>query len=276
MNALLTAAIAATSGAGLAGATGWRLTASRLRRRTIALEAECEAERDRAAAAERDGLTGLWRRDAFQAFAPAALADGNAIALLDLDRFKPINDTYGHAAGDAVLRTIAARLTAELGEEALLARLGGDEFALIGRLAFPAVHAQLEHLTEVLTAPIPVPIAGGEVELVVGVSLGVAWLCDLPTFDQPGDSVDGVDGAEGGLDTFWAELLSEGLAAADAAMYAAKACRTDWRLYDRDLDPVRPAAAINRIPTQRYREHGPTALRDTAVPGNTAAQGALR
>jgi diguanylate cyclase (GGDEF)-like protein len=247
-----------TSGATLVTATGWTLTAARLRRRGAALA----AERARATAALRDGLTGLWRREAFAALAPAALAAGNAIALLDLDGFKPINDTYGHATGDVVLRAVAGRLAAEL-EGALLARLGGDEFALIAELEFPAVHGQLEQLATVLTAPIPVPGVG---ELAVGVSLGVAWLCDLPALaDQAADQA----AESGGSGEFWTQLLSEGLAAADAAMYAAKALRLDWRLYDRYLDPVRPAAAINPIPTQRYREHGPAALRETAGQGAT-------
>jgi diguanylate cyclase (GGDEF)-like protein len=266
-----------TSIASAIGLAGWAICARRLRARAAQLEH-----------AEHDGLTGLWRREAFETLAPAALAAGNAIALIDLDRFKPINDTFGHAAGDQVLHAVADRLAAELGETALLARLGGDEFAVIAELEFPAVHGQLELLTDVLTAPVRVPGVG---DLTVGVSIGVAWLCDLPAFDaavgDPGSDTSrgrprarahrrirarktaSSSAARGRSGEFWSEVLSEGLAAADAAMYAAKALHRDWRLYDRDLDPVRPAAAINSVPAQRYREHGPAALRETAAQGVT-------
>ncbi|MFC0431089.1 GGDEF domain-containing protein [Kutzneria buriramensis] len=267
-----------TSIASAVGLAGWAICARRLRARAAQLEH-----------AEHDGLTGLWRREAFETLAPAALAAGNAIALIDLDRFKPINDTFGHAAGDQVLHAVADRLAAELGQTALLARLGGDEFAVIAELEFPAVHGQLELLVAVLTAPVSVPGVG---DLAVGVSIGVAWLRDLPAFDiagEPGPDVSrgrsrarahrraraqdlapaSSSAARGRSGEFWAEVLSEGLAAADAAMYAAKALHHDWRLYDRDLDPVRPAAAINPVPAQRYREHGPAALRETAAQGVT-------
>lgn len=263
MNTLLfTAAVTATSGVAAAAATGWALTAGRLRRRTRALA----LEHDRVIVAEHDGLTGLWRRDAFELLAPAALARGNAVALLDLDGFKLINDTFGHPVGDEVLRVIAERLTVELGENALLTRLGGDEFGAIAALEFPAVHAQLQQLAGALTAPVTVEGVGN---LTVGVSLGIAWLCDLPTADTSAGT-----GADRARDSrFWADVLREGLAAADAAMYAAKALHHDWRLYDRALDPVRPAAEINLIPAQRYREHGPDALRDTASPSTGSPTG---
>ncbi|MFI5614687.1 GGDEF domain-containing protein [Amycolatopsis sp. NPDC051903] len=229
---LLTGAAAACS------AGGWAATSRTLRRRTAELAHQ-----------QHDGLTGLWRREGFEHHAPAALATGNAIALLDLDGFKQVNDTFGHATGDEVLRVTAARLTAELGESALIARLGGDEFALIAGLDFPAVHDQLDALSAALRAPLVVPGAG---ELAVGASLGVAWLCDLPVFDT--------DRAHRRTERFWADVLSEGLSAADAAMYAAKALCHDWQLFDRAVDPVRPAAAITPAPKRRYREHGATAL----------------
>jgi diguanylate cyclase (GGDEF)-like protein len=260
MTALLTAL---TGGAAAAAAAGWTLTARRLHGRTAALE----QERHRTAVLEHDGLTGLWRREAFEQLAPAALATGNAIALLDIDRFKAINDTCGHATGDIVLRTLAGRLAAELGETAILARLGGDEFAAITTLEFPSPHGQLEQLATALTAPVTVPGAG---ELAISVSIGVAWLCDLPTFDEPAAS-----SADGDAGDFWAAVLSEGLAAADAAMYAAKALRQTWRLYDRDIDPVRPASGICPAPQRRYREHGPAALRDTPGQGSAGLHPAI-
>jgi len=238
-------ALALLTGATAACSAGWAITARTLRRRTAELERQ-----------ERDGLTGLWRREAFEKRAPAALAAGNVIALLDLDGFKQINDTKGHAAGDDVLRATAARLVAELGESALIARLGGDEFALITALDIPAARDQLDQLTTALTSPVPVPGAG---ELAVGVSLGVAWLRDLPAFNTTGPATRTAP--------LWRAVLSEGLSTADAAMYAAKALRHDWQLFDRAVDPVRPALRIEHAPRRRYREHGPAAFSTAAHGG---------
>ena len=87
--------------------------------------------------ATRDGLTGLRNRtylaSAAAAFMAQAAAQGQVAALLvlDIDRFKFVNDTLGHAAGDTLLREISARLTTVLPETALLARLGGDEFCCL-------------------------------------------------------------------------------------------------------------------------------------------------
>jgi diguanylate cyclase (GGDEF)-like protein len=112
---------------------------------------EVETERERAQRAEQaalaekarvrqvadtDSLTGLANRRAFLAelearLAAPGLARPFALALLDLDGFKPINDTFGHAAGDSLLIEVAVRLRQEAGAGALVARIGGDEFALI-------------------------------------------------------------------------------------------------------------------------------------------------
>lgn len=245
-----------TGAAALTAATGWTLTARALHHRTHALTEQST----RVSHLERDGLTGLLRRDPFERSAPAALAASNAIALLDLDRFKSINDTYGHPVGDRVLGAIAGRLVAELGPTALIARQGGDEFVMITELDFPAVHEQLEHLTRVLTAPILVPGVG---ELTIGVSLGVVWLYDLPSFDDPHTDP---DTQPGGADAFWTGVLSEGLAAADTAMYAAKSLRHDWCLYDRALPQRAPVVTID--PVHPYHEDNP-ALRKPTVQRTT-------
>lgn len=87
--------------------------------------------------AHHDSLTGLPNRAAFDEFFPRALdaANGSAgelvVMCIDLDGFKEINDQYGHAAGDEVLRGITARLRAAAGEGAFLARVGGDEFVFL-------------------------------------------------------------------------------------------------------------------------------------------------
>nr|BFE74566.1 hypothetical protein GCM10020092_078670 [Actinoplanes digitatis] len=83
-----------------------------------------------------DELTGLANRRLFHALAPALLRgddSSSAVLILDLNGFKPINDTYGHDAGDEVLCVVARRMAACLGDH-LVARFGGDEFAALPRL----------------------------------------------------------------------------------------------------------------------------------------------
>jgi len=125
-------------------------------RRLVEAQVETEAERKRARRAERaakaekerativadtDPLTGLANRRAFlreigrRAGQVGRRGGAFALAVIDLDGFKPINDTFGHAAGDIVLQQVGARLRAAVGAGALVARTGGDEFAL----ALPAI-----------------------------------------------------------------------------------------------------------------------------------------
>lgn len=84
-----------------------------------------------------DELTGLFNRRGFDMHLGKALAQGKrgerrgVVLMIDLDRFKQINDTYGHAAGDGFLQTVAAVLTADVRECDVVARLGGDEFAVL-------------------------------------------------------------------------------------------------------------------------------------------------
>ena len=99
-----------------------------------ALRSEREAQSN---IARRGGLTDLPNRRAFEEVLPRALAHATStgsvvgLGMLDLDNFKPINDLYGHAAGDLVLHTLGRRLRAALREVDFVARMGGDEFALI-------------------------------------------------------------------------------------------------------------------------------------------------
>ena len=87
----------------------------------------------------------------------AALSDGESLAVLclDLDKFKEVNDMFGHAAGDEVLQAIASRVTSVLGERQIMARLGGDELA-----TSPAAASRLaETILETLRIASQVPEA---------------------------------------------------------------------------------------------------------------------
>jgi diguanylate cyclase (GGDEF)-like protein len=88
------------------------------------------------AQAERDALTGLYNRRAGERFLADALdapEDSDVLILLDIDRFKNINDTYGHPVGDAVLREVAQRCAVLLRKSDVFARWGGEEFLVLIR-----------------------------------------------------------------------------------------------------------------------------------------------
>ena len=94
-------------------------------------------EADAAFHAHHDALTGLPNRYALEQYLPGAIADAQrhasalVVGLIDLDDFKPVNDTYGHAAGDALLRQFAGRAKSVLRGSDFLARMGGDEFVVV-------------------------------------------------------------------------------------------------------------------------------------------------
>jgi diguanylate cyclase len=100
------------------------------------LQARKEAEQHIHFLAHHDSLTSVPNRSYFNARVDqeiAALSGSESLAVLclDLDRFKEVNDLFGHAAGDTVLQTVATRIAAVLGERQMIARLGGDEFAIL-------------------------------------------------------------------------------------------------------------------------------------------------
>ncbi|MBV8593837.1 MAG: bifunctional diguanylate cyclase/phosphodiesterase [Caulobacteraceae bacterium] len=120
--------------------------------------AELEAERELTLRlAQTDSLTGLLNRGAFTAALcerlDAARARGESLALfvIDLDRFKHLNDTLGHHAGDLLLAEMGERLRADAEKGELAARLGGDEFALIGQV--PEVAGRAQRLLRRLSQP---------------------------------------------------------------------------------------------------------------------------
>ena len=123
--------------------------ALRLRKHDLALRFHLEqAQRELLDLANRDHLTGAWNRrhierDFDQAVARHhAMASASWFALFDIDRFKAINDTWGHGCGDEVLRAVQAAFAHLDGETEYLARLGGDEFALL--MCGPEAPARIE------------------------------------------------------------------------------------------------------------------------------------
>jgi diguanylate cyclase (GGDEF)-like protein len=164
-----------------------------------------------ARAAIRDPLTGLPNRSLFEEALQRAMARrGRAVTspgvvFVDLDEFKPVNDTYGHAAGDAVLREVAHRMLGSVRATDLVARLGGDEFVVLVEES-PDDHTAeraLEHVAARVGAAID----------------GTFTLPDGTTIVLTASV--GHAAAEGDDDT--GEALLE---RADAAMYARKADRT--------------------------------------------------
>lgn len=151
-------------------------------------------------AVNHDELTGLANRRLLNALGPALLTRPArcAVLVLDLNGFKPINDKYGHAVGDEVLRTVAHRLSRCIGDD-LAVRLSGDEFAAI--LTAPATGPRRDWSTliDTISEAIAEPMTIGDRQLVVTASIGLAVADD--------ESVD------------IADLLHQ----ADLAMYRAKA-----------------------------------------------------
>lgn len=123
---------------------------------------------------QHDPATGLPNRLGLRKFMRGVLAETDselALFYLDLDHFKPINDTFGHDVGDLVLRTVAKRLKAEIGEGQVAARIGGDEFVVA---ASNLSRQQVIDLAERLIEAVSQPIAHGERWLEVGLSIGIA------------------------------------------------------------------------------------------------------
>jgi diguanylate cyclase (GGDEF)-like protein len=176
-----------------------------------------------------DPLTGLANRRAFYEAAASFEGGSVALAIADIDRFKRINDSKGHAAGDEVLKTVAAYMQEQLGDLGLVARLGGEEFALL------AGHRPAAELRERLgafrrrlaEAPTPVSHAG------IRVTVSIGFACRS-----------GVD-----LDSLYA--------AADKALYFAKSAGRD-RIVDFDeigeaVAAARPAPAEDQSSVRRKR-----------------------
>lgn len=156
--------------------------------------------------ANHDMLTGLANRKALEhrltrSFDAQPASLPAALVMIDLDRFKPVNDAAGHAAGDAMLQAVAGVLRARVRSRDLAVRLGGDEFALL--LDHCPLDAALVLAEDVRAAIAGIELAWGEHRLGVGASLGVAALApEMPD-------------------------VAAWLHAADEACYAAKAAGRD-------------------------------------------------
>ncbi len=178
-----------------------------------------EAEARISFLARHDALTGLANRALFREQAEQILAerrDGElaAVLCLDLDTFKTINDTLGHAAGDTLLAAIASRFSDCIREGDTFARLGGDEFAiLMAGIETPEQAAALARKV-IGVASVPITLEGREVA--VGISVGIAI---APT-----------DGS------FYEELVRR----ADTALYRAKSDgRNTFRFFEEGMDARR-------------------------------------
>ncbi len=185
-------------------------------------------ENDLAHQAFHDGLTGLANRVLFRdrlehSYARAELAgDGVGVLFVDLDDFKEVNDTLGHAVGDQLLVVVAERISRAVGRHNTAARMGGDEFAiLVENSGDPAVTEDVAaRVVAALSAPVEVSDGLGGTNIVSGAaSVGVATSAD-------------------------AKSPTELLRHADLALYLAKgAGKGTWRRYRHDLH----AAMVERL-----------------------------
>lgn len=128
--------------------------------------------------AETDPLTGLANRLVFQARYREVIGDSlnhgfaSALVLIDLDRFKELNDTLGHSAGDACLCEVAARLRRAFHNAGLVGRLGGDEFAII--LRAPTTPARIARVLRETVVMLSRPLFWNGLRIEVGASIGAA------------------------------------------------------------------------------------------------------
>jgi diguanylate cyclase (GGDEF)-like protein len=144
-------------------------------------------DRDRAEVdAMTDTLTGLYNRRAFDLTLERALDAGQPLGLMniDLDYFKAVNDTHGHAAGDAVLVAAAAILRAETRVGDFIARIGGDEFVIVfpGLTEAVTLKAIADRIVARISEPIPVGTALCRISASIGISLSTAY--PRPTADR--------------------------------------------------------------------------------------------
>ncbi|MBN2856055.1 MAG: EAL domain-containing protein [Halothiobacillaceae bacterium] len=199
--------------------------------------------------AMHDTLTNLPNRRALEQWIPQAIARSRrkntvmAVGMLDLDDFKPVNDTHGHAAGDQLLRELAHRLQSRLREADFVARLGGDEFVIVledidDARAAEQLSIALNRLHQAVEQPFEV--ASGQWAR-IGMSMGIAL------YPQDGEEGDGL------------------IRKADATLYQLKAHKTTrpnwWQLAQATPSPAPTVALSNNayapVNQDLLRQHAP-------------------
>lgn len=151
---------------------GVMLVLHRLYKLARNLDTRRQAARDLAG---RDPLTGLLNRRGFAEALEQSFATENDVALLylDLDDFKSVNDSYGHATGDRLLECVAQRLLNAAGPNDAVARLGGDEFVILRRAG--CTPDELSDFAKLIHTRTAGSYGLGNVDVRVGLSIGVAW-----------------------------------------------------------------------------------------------------
>lgn len=156
-----------------------------------------------------------------------------AVLVIDLDRFKQINDTAGHPVGDIALQEVSKRFAAQVPPHSLLARLGGDEFMVVLPQQLD-LQSEAQSLSQQLLHSLTPPLKLGESDYFLGASIGIALFpqhgCDSSTL----------------------------LRLADIAMYRAKAEGTGWRVFDTGLDAETTRRAMIEHALHQALEHDPS------------------
>ncbi|HVI91403.1 MAG TPA: PAS-domain containing protein [Dongiaceae bacterium] len=200
--------------------------------------------------ATTDALTGMLNRRGILAAIegiPARLAQNNggvALLYLDIDRFKQINDTLGHAAGDQLLKVFAQRLRQTVRASDLVARLGGDEFVIM--LVDVAQPNVAERIAQQIVTKMREPIEVNGQVIHITASIGIA----RGAADNPLAEGSAVDARSGGKSANQLDLLAQ----ADIALYKAKAAgRNGYQLYDEADAPRAGGNAVPARPMARTR-----------------------
>lgn len=160
--------------------------------------------------ANTDGLTGVWnRRYAFEQLQrtwTTSHRHGRALSLimLDVDRFKKVNDTYGHKTGDMVLMLVSSILAQHIRDEDFCGRFGGEEFLIVCPDTELAEAAQLAERLRTLVAACPVPVENGELKVTISLGVTMRRSCH----NQPEDLIAEADellyrAKEGGRNQVW-------------------------------------------------------------------------
>lgn len=206
------------------------------------IQARKQAEERAREASLHDPLTALPNRALIFEYGSRLLAAAHrnhgrgAVLFVDLDRFKPINDQYGHEVGDRVLQEVGQRLKDCTRDEDLVGRLGGDEFVII--LGHPDGHAHrasavAKHVLESLKRPIKVDA----IEMAISPSIGISL------FPEHADNLEGL------------------IHAADLAMYRVKQSgRANYRVYTPELDRRADKIYMLEVRLREALKHGSLAL----------------